>query len=126
VQIRSAKELEVYKKAYAMAMDIFRLTKCFPAEERFALASQIRRSSRSICLNLREAWAKRRYEAHFVSKLTDCDVENSETDSSLDFAKDCGYIGALQHENLTTTCREVGCMLGSMINNPSPFLTHRP
>ena len=126
MQIKSAKELEVYKKAYAMAMDICRLTKSFPAEERFALASQIRRSSRSVCLNLREAWAKRRYEAHFVSKLTDCDGENSETDSSLDFAKDCGYIGAPQYESLTTVCREVGRMLGSMINNPSPFLINRP
>jgi four helix bundle protein len=69
-------------------MMIFEITKGFPAEERFALITQIRRSSRSVCLNLREAWAKRRYEAHFISKLTDCDGENSKTDSSLDFAKD--------------------------------------
>ena len=125
MQIKSAKELEVYKKAYVLAMDIFRLTKSFPAEEKFSLTSQIRRSSRSICLNLREAWAKRRYEAHFLSKLTDCDGKNSETDSSLDFAKDCGYITVPQHEKLTANCREVGGMLGSMINNPAPFLTHR-
>jgi four helix bundle protein len=85
--------------------------------------SQIRRSSRSICLNLREAWAKRRYEAHFISKLTDCDGENSETDSSLDFAKDCGYITSEQHTEMTSLCQEIGKMLGSMINNPSPFLT---
>jgi len=92
MRLNSAKDLEVYKKAYKLAMDIFELSKRFPAEERFALTGQIRRSSRSVCLNLREAWAKRRYEAHFVSKLTDCDGENSETDSSLDFAKDCGYV----------------------------------
>jgi four helix bundle protein len=74
-------------------------------------------------LNLREAWAKRRYEAHFISKLTDCDGENSETDSSLDFAKDCGYISVEQHRELTSLCQEIGKMLGSMIHSPGPFLT---
>jgi four helix bundle protein len=103
-------------------MEVFRLSKSFPSEEKFALTSQIRRSSRSICLNLREAWAKRRYEAHFISKLTDCDGENSETDSSLDFARDCSYITLQQHAALTALCREVGGMLGSMIKNPVPFL----
>ena len=122
MQIKSAKELNVYKKGYKLAMMAFKLSKDFPAEERYALTSQIRRSSRSICLNLREAWAKRRYEAHFVSKLTDCDGENSETDSSLDFAKDCGYITAEQHVELTSLCQEIGGMLGSMINRPGPFL----
>jgi four helix bundle protein len=86
MQINSAKDLRVYAKAYELLMKIFELSKSFPPEERFALTSQIRRSSRSVCLNLREAWAKRRYEAHFISKLTDSDGENSETDSSLDFA----------------------------------------
>ena len=90
MQIDSPKDLNVYKKAYVLVTEIFELSKCFPVEERFALTSQIRRSSRSICLNLREAWAKRRYEAHFISKLTDCDGENGETDSSLDFGRDCG------------------------------------
>jgi four helix bundle protein len=92
MQIKSAKDLEVYKKAYQLAMEVFELSRAFPAEERYALTSQIRRSSRSIAMNLREAWAKRRYEAHFISKLTDCDGENSETDTSLDFAIDCQYI----------------------------------
>jgi four helix bundle protein len=92
MRLNSAKHLEVYKKAYDLAMAIFKLSKNFSNEERFALTSQIRSSSRSVCLNLREAWAKRRYEAYFVSKLTDCDGENSETDSSLDFARDCGFI----------------------------------
>ncbi|MBJ7424352.1 MAG: four helix bundle protein, partial [Akkermansiaceae bacterium] len=80
------------------------------------------RSSRSVSMNLREAWSKRRYEAHFISKLTDCDGESNETDTSLDFAKDCGYITELQHKALTELNREVGRMLGSMINNPEPFL----
>ena len=90
MQIESAKDLDVYKLANEFAMEIFEITKNFPAEEKYALTSQIRCSSRSVCLNLREAWAKRRYTAHFVSKLTDCDGENSETDSSLDFARQCG------------------------------------
>jgi four helix bundle protein len=86
--IRSAKELTVYKKGYELAMRAFEVSKSFPPEERYALTGQLRRSSRSICMNLREAWAKRRYEAHFISKLTDWDGENGETDSSLDFARD--------------------------------------
>jgi four helix bundle protein len=122
MRLNSAKDLEVYKKAYHVAMRVFGVSKRFPSEERYALTGQIRRSSRSVCLNLREAWAKRRYEAHFVSKLTDCDGENSETDSSLDFAKDCGYITTLEHKELTGFCHEVGKMLGSMINNPDSFL----
>src|SRR5213594_3951788 len=100
MRIQSAKNLTVYKSAYKLTMDVFEITKRFPPEEKFALSSQIRRSSRSVCLNLREAWAKRRYEAHFLSKLSDCDGENSETDSSVDFARDCGYISGEQHEQL--------------------------
>jgi len=122
MRINSATDLEVYKKGYALAMKIFEISKKFPLEERYALTSQIRRASRSICLNLREAWAKRRYEAHFVSKLTDSDGENSETDSLLDFAKDCGYISDNQYKELKGLCSEIGKMLGSMINNPKPFL----
>src|SRR6188472_3058317 len=120
--IRSAKELTVYRKGYALSMRVFEASKRFPLEERYALISQIRRSSRSVCLNLREAWAKRRYPAHFVSKLTDCDGENSETDSALDFAKDCQYLTVEQHGELTLLCQEIGGMLGSMIKNPAPFL----
>jgi len=122
MQINSAKDLIVYQKAYGLAMVIFEISKLFPPEERYALTGQIRRSSRSVCLNLREAWAKRRYEAHFISKLTDCDGENSETDSSLDFARDCGYISEQRHSELATICSEVGKILGSMMNNPNPFL----
>ena len=122
MRINSAKELNVYMKSYEQAMKIFELSKSFPKEETYSLTSQIRRSSRSVCLNLREAWAKRRYEAHFISKLTDCDGENSETESSLDFAKDCQYIDKETHKELGSLNNEVGRMLGSMINNPRPFL----
>jgi four helix bundle protein len=119
---RSAKDLTVYKKAYALAMKVFEVSKKFPTEEKYSLTSQIRRSSRSVCLNLREAWAKRRYEAHFLNKLSDCDGESSETDSSLDFARDCGYISSELHKELTNLNVEVGKMLGSMLRNPAPFL----
>ena len=123
MQINSAKgELTVYQKGYELAMRVFEVSQHFPAEERFALTGQIRRSSRSVCLNLREAWSKRRYAAHFISKLTDCDGENSETDSSLDFARDCHYITFEQHHELTSLSREIGKMLGSMIRNPKAFL----
>ena len=122
MQINSAKELIVYKKAYDLAMRIFEISRSFPKEERYALTGQIRRSSRSVCLNLRESWTKRRYEAHFISKLTDCDGENSETESSLDFAKDCQYIDNETHKKLISINNEVGRMLGSMINNPHNFL----
>jgi len=121
-RIKSAKDLRVYKKAYTLAMEIFNISKLWPAEEKFSLIDQIRRSSRSVCANLREAWAKRRYAAHFISKLTDTDGENSETDTWLDFAKDCGYLSEVDHHRLINECRGVGAMLGSMINDPVPFL----
>ena len=120
--VRSVKELVLYAKAYELAMLIFQVSKRFPGEEKYAMTGQVRRSSRSVCMNLREAWAKRRYPAHFLSKLTDCDGENGETDTSLDFAKDCGYITPEEHSDLTRRCCEVGKMLGSMISNPDPFL----
>ena len=123
MKIASAKELIVYQKAYELAMLVFEISKRFPREEQYALTGQIRRSSRSIAMNLREAWAKRRYRAHFVSKLTDCDGENAETDTSLDFAKDCGYITEQQHQELSARCLEIGKMLGSMIQKPDSFLT---
>lgn len=122
MRINSAKELTIYQKSYELAMRVFEVSKNFPAEERYALTSQIRRSSRSVPMNLREAWAKRRYEAHFVSKLTDCDGECNETDTSLDFAFDCGYIAQIEHENLVSLNTEVGKMLGTIIGNPSSFL----
>jgi four helix bundle protein len=122
MKIESAKDLEVYRMAYALAMEIFHLSKEFPSEEKFALTGQIRRSSRSVAMNLREAWAKRRYEAHFVSKLTDCDGEANETDTSLDFSRDCEYITQTQHTDLVAKCDAIRRMLGSMLKNPKPFL----
>jgi four helix bundle protein len=240
MMIRSAKELEVYRKAYELTMRIFRVSQRLPVEERYAPTCQIRRSSRSVCMNLREAWAKRRYEAHFISKLTDCEGENSETDTSrlcrkpshrpkgarsvgrrcivadtparlhcsatifpcngcngcndatilgqtgtdadlqrhrcnrcivaslhatmqrsivarhdatirgtdsdnsgrqqnpagqaldrgfrqshtsLDFARDCGYLSGDEHQELAARCLEIGRMLGSILQKPTPFLS---
>ena len=122
MQLNSAKDLEVYKKAYMVSMEIYRLSKAWPIEERYSLTGQVRRSSRSVCSNLREAWAKRRYEAHFVSKLSDCDGENSETDTWLDYARDCGYLSEETHRVLASLVSEVGKMLGAMLSTPQPFL----
>src|SRR2546430_17740035 len=122
MKIENAEDLEVYRVAFQLAMEIFQLSKTFPSSEKYGLTSQVRRSSRSVCLNLREAWAKWRYEAHFLSKLSDCDGENSETDSSLDFAKDCGYISAEEHRGLTSACAEIGRMLGQMMKKSDSFL----
>ena len=122
MQIKSAKDLTVYKRAYELGMQIFHASKHFPAEERYSLTNQLRRSSRSVCSNLREAWAKRRYEAHFVSKLTDSDGENGETETWLDFAYDCQYLPKHDYALFTEKCRQVGAMLGKMINDPSSFI----
>src|SRR5256885_11535147 len=122
MQIETAKDLNVYKLAYELAMAIFEATKSFPSDEKYALTSQIRRSSRSVCLNLREAWAKRRYEPHFVCKMTDCDGEANETDSSLDFARDCGYISDETDQVLVSKCTEVRRMLGGMMKKPEAFV----
>jgi four helix bundle protein len=122
MSVQTVKDLEVYVMAYRLAMMIFSVSKGFPEEEKYSLTSQIRRSSRSVCLNLREAWAKRRYEAHFISKLTDCDGESNETDTALDFARDCGYIGAKEHEEMSSLNRSVGRMLGAMVKSPTAFL----
>jgi len=120
--INSAKDLKVYKAAYELAMEIFEFSKAWPSEERYSLTDQIRRSSRSVCSNLREARAKRRYEGHFISKLTDVDGENSETDTWLNFARDCGYLSIADHDRLTEKCRSVGKMFGSMLKNPKSFI----
>jgi four helix bundle protein len=119
--VQDVTELEAFKMSYSLAMQIFQLSQDFPPEERYALTSQIRRSSRSVSLNLREAWAKRRYEAHFISMLTDCDGENSETATSIDFARDCAYVNAETATQLLNTNRQIGRLLGSMLNNPSQW-----
>src|SRR5437016_4693446 len=92
MRVADYKDLRVYKLAFESAMEIFELSKDFPADEKFSLTDQIRRSSRSVCTNIAEAWRKRRYEAAFVSKLSDSDGEAAETEVHLDFVLRCGYL----------------------------------
>jgi four helix bundle protein len=123
---KSAKELEVYKLAYEQAMEIFELSKFFPKEETYSLTDQIRRSSRSVCAILREAWAKRRYIAHFITKITDCDGENSETATWIDFALNCKYITQDNYKRLTERNQSIGKMLGNMISKADQFCKNLP
>jgi len=115
------KELIVYQKAFKLAMDIFEVSKSFPKEEIYSLTDQIRRSSRSTCTNIAEAYRKRRYPKHFLSKLTDSDGENSETASWLDFALACNYLEAEIHNRFYNECVEIGKLLNFMMNNPEKF-----
>ena len=117
MKIQAFRELEVYKKAFDLQQKIFRLSKTFPSEEKYSLTNQIRRSSRSIGANLAESWKKRRYVAHFTSKLTDADGEQSETIHWLDTARACAYISAKQCNELITLCEEIGRILGTMIRD---------
>ena len=119
---KSAKELAVYLKAYQLSMSIFEITKRFPNDERFALVRQIRRSSRSVCLNLREAWAKRRYRAHFVSKLSDCEAEAAETQVWIEFAVKCGYIQRDTAAELYRTYDEIIGTIVGMITHPETWI----
>lgn len=115
------KDLKAYQLAYKFVMEIFHLTKNFPKEERYPLTDQIRRSSRSICANLAEWYRKRIYPKHFISKLSDCDAECSETLVWIDFSYNCGYIDKETKNKLSQKYAEVGKILGNMIQNPSKF-----
>lgn len=116
------KDLISYQKAFKAAMEIFEISKNFPKEETYSLTDQIRRSSRAVNANLAEAYKKRRYPNHFISKLTDADMENSETQTWLDFAKECKYITQETYDNLFEQTEEVAKLLNYMINNHEKFL----
>ena len=117
------RRLLAYQTAYKLAMEIFQLTRDFPSDEKFGLTNQIRRSSRSVCTNLAEAFAKRRYPAHFISKISDADGENTETSVWLDFTKDCQYISSGKFNELRMKVDEIGRLLGDMLNNPNKYRT---
>lgn len=102
-------------------MDIFELTKRYPDEEKFGLTIQIRRSSRSVCSSIAEAYRKRKYPAHFISKSTDADMENSETQVWLDFSLSCKYINRETYNDYLKRTEEVGKMLNHMIENPEKY-----
>ncbi len=116
------KDLLVYQKAFNLAMEIFHMSKKFPSEETYSLTSQIRRSSRSVCANLAEAYRKRRYINHFVSKLSDSDTENGETQTWLEFALACEYIAPEVFEQLNSQAEEVARLLVFMMNEPEKYL----
>ena len=115
------RDLTVYKKAFQLAMDIFQETKKFPSDEKYGMISQIRRSSRSVCSNLGEGYRKRQYGAHFVSKISDDDMENTETQVWLDFSLSCKYVSDKTYQNFIGKSEEVGRMLNHMIENPQKY-----
>ena len=106
-------------------MRIFELSKCFPKEETYSLTDQVRRSSRSVCANLAEAWRKRRYEAAFVSKLSDCETEAVETQVWLEFAVKCGYLNRDDGKQLYITYDGIIATIVGMINHPETWVLPR-
>lgn len=123
--IKSHEDLEAYQMAFDAAMKIFELSKKFPMEERYSLTDQIRRSSRSVCANLAEAWRKRRYEAAFVAKLNDSEAEAAETQTWLKFAVKCNYLDVETGREIYGTYNRVLAILVTIINNPSPWVLKR-
>ena len=120
-KVGSLKDLIVYQKAYKLAMEIFKISKDFPKEEKYSLTDQMRRSSRSVTACIAEAWAKRRYERSFISKLTDSLGEEYETEVWVDYSRDCQYIQKETQERILSEYDEVRKMLISMINNPDKW-----
>ena len=120
--IRHFTELDVYQLSSELASRVFQISSQWPADERYSLTDQIRRAARSVGANLAESWAKRRYEAHFVSKLTDADGENQEIEHWLLTAHRNGYLSVTELDGLLTLKRTVGSKLGKMIQNPDLFL----
>jgi four helix bundle protein len=118
----SFRDLTVYKKSFALAMQIFELTKKFPVDEKYSLTSQIRRSSRSVSSNIGEGYRKRVYRPLFISKSTDSDMENTETQVWLDFSLACGYINDTTYNELLDKSEEVGKLLNHMLEYPEKYL----
>jgi four helix bundle protein len=120
-RIRNVRDLEVYRKAFEAAIEIFRISKEFPREEIYSLTDQIRRSSRSVCSNLAEGWRKRKYRAVFLNKLTDAGQEAAETQTWLQFALSCNYIDSSAFEKLDGSYDEIFAMLNGMENKIDSF-----
>ena len=120
-RIESFRDLNVYQLAMELQQEIFVLSKTFPREELYSLTDQARRASRAVGANIAEAWHKRRYPAHFISKLTDADAEQAETQHWLDTAHACEYVAAPRHKALLEKCTRIGKMLGRMMSRPESF-----
>jgi len=119
--IRDFYDLRTYRTAYKHAMEIFKLSQKWPSVEDYALTDQIRRSSRSVCSNMAEAWGKRRYTSHFVSKLSDAESEAAETITWIDLARSCGYVTQETHEHLREKYGHIRGGLIKMMSNPDPW-----
>ncbi len=124
--VKNFRELVAYQKAKTLSKEIFQLTKSFPKEETYSLTDQIRRSSRSIGAQIAEAWAKRPYEKHFISKLTDADGEQNETQHWIETAADCGYLNEKQASSFLQQCEEIGRLIGGMIAKSEQFCSTAP
>jgi four helix bundle protein len=125
MKIQKHTDLDVYRKAFSSAMEIFDLSKSFPKEETYSLTDQIRRSSRSVNANLAEAWRKRRYEAAFIAKLSDAESEAAETQVWLEFALKCDYIERDKAKAIYSSYDEILRMLVTMINSPESWTITR-
>ncbi len=121
MHVKSFRDLEVYKLARQLSLDIFQISKSFPKEERYSLTDQIRRSSRSVGAQIAEAWAKRRYRKHFIAKLTDADGEQQETQHWIETAIDCNYVSTGQSQKWLEGYASIGRMLNSMMNKADSF-----
>ena len=120
--MRSFRDLRVYQEMFALQQEIFKMSRRWPKEEQYALTDQVRRSSRSMGSNIAESWAKRRYPAHFVSKLTDADGETQETSHWLATAMACGYISTPEQSALQFQLDSIGGKIGRMISKPETFV----
>jgi len=126
MKIRTHRDLEVHEKAFGAAMMIFECSKSFPKEETYSLTDQMRRSSRSVCANLAEAWRKRRYEAAFVSKLSDCEAEAAETQTWIEFAVKSDYLDRDTANRLYKTYDEIiGTFVGMIVHSDKWILAKK-
>lgn len=121
-RINSYKELRVYQSSIEMAMEIFEITKDFPAEEKYSLVDQVRRSSRSVCANIAEAWRKRRYKAAFISKLSDAESEACETQVWIEFARKCGYTDETLSDTMDKAYDQIIGQIVKMVDDADKWL----
>src|SRR5882724_12074326 len=124
--IKSFRELNVYRLSREGARGIFKLSKTFPAEERYSLTDQIRRSSRAVKAMIAEAWARRRYKAAFINKIDEALGESNETQSWLEDGLDCSYLSSAEYQELDNLYCSVGAMLARMIDRADDFCKDSP
>jgi len=121
-KIMKVKSLQAYQYAFELAMEIFEITKVFPKEEKYSITDQVRTSSRSVCICLAEGYRKRSYFKYFLSKISDADMENSDTQIWLEFALNCQYLDDRIYARLITQTERIGRLIGFMLQNPGKFI----